>query len=225
MLSAALSSGAGVRAAETAAADQFSVRFDHDSYFQSYPSVTWTRSLASGGSLYGAYVNYLSYQTSELDVGLNRPLGAAALSCGLGTTLGTAGWGLAGGRQYVGRDAVPQLTFYGAGRRFEGEAYHAAWIPLQEGPSTKVMYAQTRWWLAVKDGSWGAGPHVESLWTKAGDGPMLLSHLWLGAHVLKEWPADSFQLFGGYDPVTVASFFGSPKRAGAVFRVTYVHNL
>lgn len=213
--------------AAPAAADHLTLRYDHDSFFGSYPTVTYERPLASGDTLSGSLVDYLFYNSIEFDVDLNHRIGSWTVYPGLGVTFGEATWSLGTDhRDYIARDVVPQAGVYYASSSWEGEAYHAAWIPTgQESPRTALLYTQTRWWIVAKKDGMGLGPHLETTGTKEGEGPLRLTQLWAGGHFLWNLPKGSFQLFAGYDPISLASYHGTPKRAGAAFHVTFLYPL
>lgn len=211
-------------AAPARAEDALSARFDYDSFFLSYPSVTASRPLSGRSTLFGTFTTYLDYQTVQLDAGLSRAFGPWTVSPALGATFGTGSWNLsADKRQFLGRDAVPQTAVAYASETLEAEGYTAAWIPVQESRSTAVWFIQSRWWAAVKRGSVGAGPHFEPIFTKEGRGAMRLSQLWVGAHLLKNWASSSFHLFLGYDTVALGSYLGKTKNDGAAFRASFAH--
>jgi hypothetical protein len=206
--------------------DQFSVRFDFDSLFDSYVTATWTHTDRWGGSWYGSVVTYLDFKTVELDLGRNVALGGWTLSPALGTTMGPASWGLSTDtNQYLARDVVPQATIYYADDRFEGEEYLGAWIPIREHQATAVTFVQSEAWAVYKLSGLGVGPHLEMFGTKDGASRLVMSHLWVGAHLLKKWDKVTFQLFVGYDPISLSSYFGAPKHAGEVYRASLVYSL
>ena len=212
--------------ADEPAKERLTLRFDDDSFFQNYPTLTLEHPLDANDSLTGSFVSYLSYHSMEVDLGWNHAKGNWTISPGLGTTFGQATWGLSpDSRNYVGRDVVPQLGFYYASPAWEGEAYHGAWIPVQESPRTALWFTQTRWWAVAKRGGFGLGPHLETFGTKEGSRAIRLTQVWVGAHVLKEIAKGSFQLFLGYDAVALDSYLGAPKKAGAAFRATFIYPL
>ena len=212
--------------AEEAAKEHLTFRFDHDSFFQSYPTLTLEHPLSGNNSFTASFVTYVAYHSIELDMGWTHMIGAWMISPVLGATSGSAAWGSGTDmRNYVGRDIVPQLGFYYSSPSWEGEASHGAWIPTQESPNTSLWYTQTRWWVVAKRNGFGLGPHLETFGSKEGRRSIRLSQFWAGAHLLKELPKGSFQLFLGYDTVALVSYQGAPKKAGAAFRATFIYPL
>ncbi|HVE14976.1 MAG TPA: DUF6733 family protein [Elusimicrobiota bacterium] len=207
--------------------EHLSIRFDHDSFFGSYPTVTFTHPLSERDSVYGDFVDYVGYHSIELDAGWTRAYGPWSVWPALGATAGPGAWGLGSDkRTYVGRDVVPQLGFYYSDADWEGEAYHAAWIPTQESRDSSIGYTQTLWWAVRKYRVAGIGPHLETFGTKEGRSGMRLSHVLAGVHLLKELPKGcSFQLFLGYDPIRLSSYLGEPKRPSAAFRASFIYPL
>jgi hypothetical protein len=157
---------------------------------------------------------------------LSFNIGEAYVAPGVAVTFGNASWhsGPNKDKMYLGREIGPLLEAGYVSSLIEAVTANFFLPPIQEDQSTAVWLGISRFRVAAKWHEIGIGPWFELYYAKNGVQPWMAVECRIGGHILANVAKSHFQLYLGYNTISVADFLGVPIDADFVFRASFIQD-